>query len=104
MKSDLEQEYLYNVKVAGLPIPERQSKIIPGRKFEFDFVWHKERLAVEIQGSTWVANTGHSSGSGIRRDCEKHNLAVLLGWRVLMFTADMVHDGIALDMTERALK
>jgi hypothetical protein len=104
VKSDLETEFLFHVKALGISTPRREAKIIPGRKFRFDFVWDKERVAAEIQGGTWKSNTGHTSGSGIERDCEKHNLAVLAGWRTLLFTGSMVHSGVAAAMLEKALK
>ncbi len=103
MKSDLEQEFKYHVKALGLPAPQEQVQIIPGRKFRWDFCWPEHHLAVEIQGGTWSGGA-HSRGWGIERDCEKHNLAVLAGWRTLLFTGSMVHSGSAAAMLEEALK
>jgi hypothetical protein len=48
--------------------------------------------------------TGHTSGDGVRRDCEKNNLAVLAGYKVLYFTSDMVRDGEALATVEKMLE
>lgn len=102
--SDVEDEFYFQIKAIDLPLPEREGKIIEGRKFRFDFIWNSQRLAVEINGSTWRPSTGHTSGSGIARDYEKHNLAVLAGWRTLFFTSDAVRDGSALTILEKALK
>jgi very-short-patch-repair endonuclease len=103
-KSDVEDEFLFQIRAIGLAAPRREAKIIEGRKFRFDFVWDSAKLAVEINGSTWRPNTGHTSGSGIARDYTKHNLAVLAGWRVLFFTTQDVKDGSALTILEKALK
>lgn len=103
MKSDLEQELLFYVLSIDLPTPETQYKIIPERRFRWDFAWPDYKLAVEVQGGTWIGGA-HARGWGIKRDCEKANLAVLAGWRVLTFTADMVHDGTAINALEAALK
>ena len=103
-KSDVEDEFVFQIRALGLPTPRREAKIIEGRKFRFDFVWDAQKLAVEIQGSTWRPNTGHTSGSGIARDYEKHNLAVLAGWRTLFFTTDAVRSGAALTVLEKAMK
>ena len=67
----------------------REHQGIEGRKFRFDFAWLKERVAVEVQGSTWVTG-GHSTGAGIERDCEKLDLAACAGWRVLLFTSSQI--------------
>jgi very-short-patch-repair endonuclease len=61
-------------------------KAIPGRKFAFDFAEPTSRVLIEIQGGIWTKG-GHSSGTGISRDCEKSRLAQLHGWCVFAFTA-----------------
>ena len=45
----------------------------------------------------------HTRGKGYERDCEKYNEAVILGWRILRVTTDMVSDGRAFDVVARAL-
>ena len=98
--SNLEDTLAFQLKAADIPF-EQQVKVIPGRRFAFDFLLTGTNILVEVQGSTWVANTGHTSGKGIKRDCEKANLAVLAGYRVLTFTGDMVNNGEALQTITR---
>lgn len=93
---DLAMDFL----AAGLT-PEREYKFLPDRKFRFDFAFPEQKVAVEVDGGTWSGGR-HTSGLGFRNDCIKTNLAVLNGWRVLRFTADMVRDG-ALAVVEEAL-
>jgi hypothetical protein len=82
---------------------DREECVIKGRRFRWDFVI-PPNILIEIQGGTWGRErTGHSSGAGIKRDCEKLNLATLAGWRTLHFTSDMVHDGSALTTAEKLL-
>lgn len=100
--SKVEDDLEYQTNTLGLPTPEKQAKLIPGRKFAFDFYWPSAKLAVEIQGGTWNIG-GHSTGTGIARDCEKANLAVMHGYRVMHFTTQMVKNGEALDFIEGAL-
>ena len=102
--SDLEMELFWQIRAAGLIEPLQQYKAIPGRKFVWDFAWVFHKLLVEVNGGTYVPQTGHTSGKGISRDYEKHNLATLDGWKQLTFTAKMVHDGTALAMIEKAIK
>lgn len=59
------------------------------RDWRFDFAWPQERVAVEIEGGTWVRGR-HSRGAGYGIDCEKYNVAQLNGWIVLRFTSDML--------------
>jgi very-short-patch-repair endonuclease len=101
--SVLEEEFAWQLSTI-LINPDREYRAIEGRKFRYDFAIPSKRLLIEIQGGTWSASTmAHNSGSGIRRDCEKLNLAQLAGWRVLHFTADMVHDGSALAIVEKMI-
>lgn len=70
-----------------------ETRIIPGRKFEFDFVRTDCKVAVEIQGAIWKGKRGgHSSGRGLLRDYEKSNLAQGQGWHVFFIAADMMKD------------
>jgi len=93
--SVLEDLLAEQIRLMELPIPERQAKLVPGRKFAFDFSWPRQKLAVEVQGGTWVKGA-HSSGAGIERDCEKAALALLAGYRTLAVTGGQVRSGQAL--------
>ena len=35
---------------------------------------------------------GHTSGTGLARDCEKNNYAVLHGWKMFRFTVSMIEE------------
>ena len=96
--SDLEEVLVYQLRVYNISF-EREF-IIHGRRFRWDFkLDDPSRLSngilVEVQGGVWV-KSGHSSGVGITRDCEKINYATLNGYRLLSFTGDMVNNGIAI--------
>lgn len=95
------EEYALLLCDAGIKyVPEHKG--IPGRRFRFDFAFPDHMLAVEIDGGTWVQGR-HNRPQGYAKDCEKLNLAVLNGWRVLRFTADQVRNGTAIHMTKQAL-
>ena len=91
------------VMMTGLPTPITQHKFHPTRRFRFDLAWPDHMLAVEIDGGIWTGGR-HTSGAGYRRDCIKGNEAIILGWRVLHVTPDMVTDGTALQYIEYALR
>jgi hypothetical protein len=67
----------------GLPRPEFEVRFHPTRKFLWDIAWTKEKVAIEVQGGIYWKGTGHNSISGLKRDYEKHNLAVMDGWKIL---------------------
>lgn len=101
--SPLEDLFAFQLDSAGLTGYVREYKAIPMRRFRFDFAWRKERLLVEINGGTY-SKGAHSTGTGINRDYEKGNLAVLNGWRVLSFDTKMVKSGAALEVVEQFLR
>ncbi|TDQ79557.1 hypothetical protein [Sphingobacterium yanglingense] len=42
------------------------------------------KIAIEQEGGIWMkGNSGHSSGTGIKRDMEKGNLLQSLGWKLI---------------------
>jgi len=89
--------------------PEIEYKFHPTRKWRFDFAVPELMLAVEYEGiykrsSDKTRKSRHTTVGGYRNDCEKYNEAVLLGWRVLRITADMLNDDTALDQISRALE
>lgn len=98
--SVLEDDFAYQLDLSGIAY-QREYQAIPERRYRWDFRF-EGNLLVELNGGTWQ-HMGHSTGMGIQRDCDKHNLATLSGWRVLVFTADDVHSGKALTTVMQAL-
>lgn len=99
--SEIEEILAFQLQAEGIPF-EREYKAIPGRKFRWDF--RNGNVLIEVQGGTWGRKrSGHSTGAGIWRDCEKNNLAVLHGFRPLLFTSDMVTSGQALELIIKLL-
>lgn len=102
--SHLEDTLLWQIKAAGLPMPEREYRAIKGRKYRFDMAWTdpNHRLLVEVNGGNWIRGR-HARPLGLKNDYEKQNLAMLAGWRVMQFDTGMVENGEALDMIAKAL-
>jgi len=101
-ESPLERAILTQIKMYGLPEPETQAKIIPGRKWKWDLAWPSKRLAVEIQGGIWTGGK-HGRGAGIVKDMDKLNAATLAGWRVLQFANTHIRSGKAVALIEKAI-
>ena len=92
--STLEEYFAYLLTEAKIPF-EAQYKAIPPRRYSWDFLIPEAHLLIEIQGGTWT-HSGHTTHDGLHRDYTKNNLAVMAGWPVMYFDAEMVHGGEAL--------
>jgi hypothetical protein len=68
----------------GLPVPAREHRFHPTRKWKFDFAFVNAKVAIEIDGGAWI-NGRHNRGSGFTKDLEKKNTAQSMGWLVLNF-------------------
>lgn len=100
--SQLESMFLMQTRLLGLPIPEREYKFHPKRRWRFDFAWPALMLAVEIEGGVWSGGR-HTSGVGFTLDCEKYNEATIAGWRILRVTGAQVKNLQAFDWTRRMI-
>jgi hypothetical protein len=43
------------LRAVGLPVPIREHRFAPPRRWRFDYAWPAHRLALEIEGGTWTA-------------------------------------------------
>ena len=102
-RSKLEEDLLFQLQHENLPEPECEYKFLEDRKFRFDLAWPMLMVAAEVEGGSWILS-GHTSGTGINRDCEKGNLAQLNGWIYLRFTSNMIQSGEAIETLREALK
>ncbi len=64
-----------------------QQRLVPNRRFRFDFSHTQSRVAVELDGGTFGGKSGHNTGQGIEDGYEKANAAQRLGWCVLRYGA-----------------
>ena len=102
MTSKLETLMQTQILAHGLPAPTTEHEFYDGRKWRFDFAWPAECIALEVEGGTW--NQGrHQTGAGFSADCEKYNMATLLGWRVLRVTGDQIKSGQAIQWLMQAI-
>ena len=92
---DREEELFFHIKsLRYLPIPLRQYKFNPTRRYTSDFAWPEQNLLVEVEG--W----GHKTTKRYLSDIEKYNSAILLGWHILRFTPAQVKSGYAINTLE----
>lgn len=96
--SDLEDTFAEQWRTAQLPEPVRDhAPWRPHRGFEVDFALPDRKIGVEIEGGIWHRG-GHSTGAGISRDIDKHNLALFTGWRILRIAPQQVKNGEGITM------
>ena len=100
--SKLEEKFAAQLDEAGIRYV-REKMLIPGRRFRFDFLFPRHWLVAEIEGGTWSGGR-HTTGVGFHKDCEKYNLALEHGYRVLRFTSTMVSNRSALDQVARVVR
>ena len=101
--SQLVETLAFQMKAAKLPVPAREHRFHPERRWRFDLAFVEQKFAIEVDGGTWI-NGRHSRGTGYEKDCEKVAEAIALGWRVLRVTGGMVKSGKALEYAERILR
>ena len=103
MRNEAESLLAFQLRAVGIEFV-RQHQYAPPRKFRADFGFLRPRgLLVEIQGGVFNRKA-HGSITGILADIDRLNAATMADWRLLRFTPDMVRDGRALAMIERALR
>lgn len=100
--SALEERMWWLIRTSRLPLPEREYRFHPVRKWRVDFAWTDRKLAVECEGGSWIIGR-HQRPLGFEEDCIKYNTAAVMGWRVLRFTKAMIDDGRALVAIQEAL-
>lgn len=79
------------LRAAGNAV-ERELRFSDERAWRFDVALPRRKIAVEVEG----LNGRHQRTGGFRRDMEKYNTALALGWRVLRVTGRDVETGDAL--------
>lgn len=102
LMSKLEEKFAAQLDEFGIRYV-RERMLIPGRRFRFDFLFPRHWLVAEIEGGTWSGGR-HTTGAGFHKDCEKYNLALEHGYRVLRFTSTMVSNRSALDQVARVVR
>lgn len=100
---NLEEIFSIQIRAVKLPEAKRQYKFHPSRQWQFDFSWPQAKIAVEIDGGTYLRGR-HVQPEGFRKDCQKINAAQLLGWTVFRGDTRMVKDGSLLDTVMAAFR
>lgn len=96
-------ELLFIAQAEGrIPLPVRQYRFHPERRWQLDFAWIEQKVALEVEGGIWIGGR-HVNPVDFEKDMEKYNAAALAGWRLFRVSGAMVEDGRAVDLMERVL-
>lgn len=101
--SNAEDQFLNQIKAAGIPLPWREYPVCEGRAWRFDFAWPDMMLAVEINGAVY-ARGRHARGKGLENDYRKLGEALALGWSVYQCSSGMVASGEAIETVGRIMQ
>ena len=102
-KNEAEELFKIHLEEAGEDGWKREYKFHHTRKWRFDFAHIQEKIAVEIEGGTWVQGR-HNRGDGFAKDCEKYNEAARYGWRVYRFPTQLVLNGEAIEYMKKIIE
>lgn len=94
--------FAFQAKASKLPPAEREFRFDPTRRWRFDFAWPDPRVALEVEGATWIGGR-HTRGAGFEADCEKYSAAAIYGWCVIRATTGQVKRGDAIAWVSEAL-
>ncbi len=86
----------------GVPAPVPEYRFHPVRRWRADWCFEGARLLVEIDGGAWTRGR-HTRGRGFIEDIRKSNEAMLLGWRLLRVTPQMVQSGEVVALVLQAM-
>ncbi len=82
----------------SIPDPEEEFKFHPTRRWRIDLCWPDQKLALEIEGGTYMAKGGHrGSITGYVKDVEKYNALSIKGFSLLRFTPQQMDSCEAYD-------
>jgi very-short-patch-repair endonuclease len=74
--------------------PIEEYRFHPKRRWRFDLAIPELKIAVEIEGGTWIQGR-HTRAKGYQRDMEKYNAAQMLGWKVFRYAPQQLDECIA---------
>ena len=76
-----------------IPVPVKEYKFHPKRRWRFDRAWPDHSVAVEIEGVIYKDGGRHQRVAGFLADAEKYEAALRLGWRVYKVPGQWIAEG-----------
>lgn len=79
-------EILLILRALEIPYEQEHLFALPNKRFRFDIAILDQKIAIEYEG-LFSEKSGHTTIKGYVKDVQKYNLATILGWRILRYTA-----------------
>lgn len=92
---DYGQSLDLQIRIEHLKKPVPEYRFHPVRRWRIDRAYPDEKIAIEIEGGTWVKGR-HTRGKGYENDCRKYNTLTAMGWKIYRYTPEMIEDGTAI--------
>jgi very-short-patch-repair endonuclease len=83
----------------GLSVPVTEYKFHPKRRWRIDYAWIDNKIAIEVEGGSWVRGR-HTRGTGFIKDMEKYNNMTIYGWRLIRVTPQTLNTLETIEMIE----
>lgn len=75
------------------------------KMYRLDYAFPDAKFGIEVNGGIWArGKSGHSSGTGIKRDMDKANLLTCLGWRFISVTPSDLYKESTISMIKKILR
>lgn len=94
---------LWLCRAHGLPLPVREYRFDPVRRWRFDYAWPDRLVALEQEGGVWTQGR-HVRPLGVLKDIEKYNAATLAGWSVFRATPQQIRDATIVPILQQVLR
>ena len=91
------------LKSVGLPVPVKEYRIDPNRKFHADYAWPSIKLSVEINGGVFTKGA-HGSITGILDGYKKINHLATQGWHIMIYVPGEMLKSSTADQIKEAYK
>lgn len=90
-------------KGEGIPQPALEFRFHPERRWEFDFAWPDQKVALEVDGGIWIYGR-HNRGAQIKKSWEKENEANCCAWHIYKCEPKELCTREIANLLKRALK
>lgn len=85
-----------------VPVPVKEYRFHPDRKWRMDYAWPSEKLALEVEGGVWTGGR-HTRPQGFLGDMEKYNAAASMGWRILRATPKTLLTSATIELIKKSI-
>ena len=95
---ELKFDFLWNQLYPNIDL-ETEVKLIPKRRFRFDYVHHPSKTAIEVNGGNYIRGR-HTRASGLENEYEKIRLAAKLGYQTIIISGSQINEEVFNDIIE----